>query len=100
MGIDLPVLFASGRNGYASLDPDARSGDLTPMFETIVAHVPPPEVNRDAPFQFLVTLLDRDNFLGRVLTGRVAAGTVRLNQPIHALDNDGKIVEQGRASKL
>ncbi|MBK8862080.1 MAG: translational GTPase TypA [Sphingomonadales bacterium] len=98
--LDFPVLFASGRNGYASLDPDARSGDLTPMFETIVAHVPPPEVNRDAPFQFLVTLLDRDNFLGRVLTGRVAAGTVRLNQPIHALDNDGKIVEQGRASKL
>ncbi|MBK6296980.1 MAG: translational GTPase TypA [Sphingomonadales bacterium] len=98
--LDFPVLFASGRNGYASLDPDARSGDLTPMFETIVSHVPPPEVNRDAPFQFLVTLLDRDNFLGRVLTGRVAAGTVRLNQPIHALDNDGKIVEQGRASKL
>ncbi|MBL0000790.1 MAG: translational GTPase TypA [Sphingomonadales bacterium] len=98
--LDFPVLYASGRNGYASLDPDARSGDLTPMFETIVAHVPPPEVNRDAPFQFLVTLLDRDNFLGRVLTGRVAAGTVRLNQPIHALDNDGKIVEQGRASKL
>ena len=92
--LDFPVLFASGRNGYASLDPDARSGDLTPMFETIVSHVPPPEVNRDAPFQFLVTLLDRDNFLGRVLTGRVAAGTVRLNQPIHALDNDGKIVEQ------
>ncbi len=98
--LDFPVLFASGRNGYASLDADVRSGDLTPMFETIVSHVPPPEVNKDAPFQFLVTLLDRDNFLGRVLTGRVAAGTVRLNQPIHALDNDGKIVEQGRASKL
>ncbi len=98
--LDFPVLYASGRNGYASLDPDAREGTLTPMFETIVSHVPPPEVNKDAPFQFLVTLLDRDNFLGRVLTGRVAAGTVRLNQPIHALDNDGKIVEQGRASKL
>ncbi len=98
--LDFPVLYASGRNGYASTDPDARSGDLTPMFETIVSHVPPPVVNSDAPFQFLVTLLDRDNFLGRVLTGRIAAGTVRLNQPIHALDNDGKIVEQGRASKL
>ena len=98
--LDFPVLFASGRNGYASLDPDAREGTLTPMFETIVSHVPPPVVDRDAPFQFLVTLLDRDNFLGRILTGRVAAGTVKLNQPIHALDNDGKIVEQGRASKL
>ncbi len=98
--LDFPVLYASGRNGYANLSPDAREGTLTPMFETIVAHVPPPVVDRDAPFQFLVTLLDRDNFLGRILTGRVAAGTVKLNQPIHALDNDGKIVEQGRASKL
>jgi GTP-binding protein len=98
--LDFPVLFASGRNGYASLDADAREGTLTPMFETIVAHVPEPKVDPDAPFQFLVTLLDRDNFLGRILTGRVAAGTVKLNQPIHALDNDGNIVEQGRASKL
>jgi len=98
--LDFPVLFASGRNGYASLDADAREGTLTPMFETIVSHVPAPEVDPDAPFRFLVTLLDRDNFLGRILTGRVAAGTVKLNQPIHALDNDGKVVEQGRASKL
>ncbi len=98
--LDFPVLYASGRNGYASIDPDARSGDLTPMFETIVSHVPPPVVDAEAPFQFLVTLLDRDNFLGRILTGRVAAGSVKLNQPIHALNNDGKVVEQGRASKL
>ncbi len=98
--LDFPILYASGRNGYAGLDMHAREGDLTPMFETIVSHVPPPVVDADAPFQFLVTLLDRDNFLGRILTGRVAAGTVRLNQPIHALNNDGKIVEQGRASKI
>jgi GTP-binding protein len=98
--LDFPVLFASGRSGYASEDFDARSGDLTPLFEKIVSHVPAPTVDADAPFRFLVTLLDRDNFLGRILTGRVAAGTVRINQPIHALDRDGRIVEQGRASKL
>jgi GTP-binding protein len=98
--LDFPVLYASGRNGYAGLDQNAREGTLAPMFETIVSHVPPPVVDADAPFQFLVTLLDRDNFLGRILTGRIAAGTVRLNQPIHALDNDGKIVETGRASKI
>ncbi len=98
--LDFPVLFASGRSGYASEDVDARSGDLTPLFEKIVSHVPAPTVDADAPFRFLVTLLDRDNFLGRILTGRVAAGTVRINQPIHALDRDGRIVEQGRASKL
>ncbi|PVX29899.1 translational GTPase TypA [Sphingomonas pokkalii] len=98
--LDFPVLYASGRNGYASTDPDAREGTLTPLFEKIVEHVPPPKVDPDAEFKFLVTLLDRDNFLGRILTGRVESGTVRLNQPIHALDNDGKIIETGRASKI
>ena len=98
--LDFPVLYASGRNGYASTDPDAREGNLTPMFEKIVSHVPAPKVDKDAAFTFLVTLLDRDNFLGRILTGRVNSGTVKLNQPIHALDNDGNIVETGRASKL
>jgi GTP-binding protein len=98
--LDFPVLYASGRNGYASDDPDAREGTLTPLFEKIVAHVPPPEVDAEAPFSFLVTLLDRDNFLGRILTGRVATGTIRVNAPIHALDSDGNVIESGRASKL
>ncbi|KTF70849.1 translational GTPase TypA [Sphingomonas sp. HT-1] len=98
--LDFPVLYASGRNGYASDDPDAREGTLVPLFEKIVEHVPPPKVDPDAEFKFLVTLLDRDNFLGRILTGRVESGTVRLNQPIHALDNDGNVIETGRASKI
>lgn len=98
--LDFPVLYASGRNGYASDDPEAREGTLTPLFEKIVTHVPPPSVDPDAEFKFLVTLLDRDNFLGRILTGRVESGTVRLNQPIHALDSDGKVIEAGRASKI
>ncbi|HVF95076.1 MAG TPA: GTP-binding protein, partial [Sphingomonas sp.] len=98
--LDFPVLYASGRNGYASTDMDAREGTLTPMFETIVDHVPPPSADPDGPFKFLVTLLDRDNFLGRILTGLVFSGSVKTNMPIHALDNDGKIVETGRASKI
>ena len=76
--LDFPVLYASGRNGYASENPDAREGTLTPLFEKIVGHVPAPDVDVDAPFKFLVTLLDRDNFLGRILTGRVEPGTVKL----------------------
>ena len=98
--LDFPVLFASGRNGYASLDADAREGTLTPLFETIVSHVPAPRADEEGPFKFLVTLLDRDNFLGRILTGLVFSGSVKLNMPIHALNPDGKIVEQGRASKI
>jgi len=67
--LDFPVLYASGRNGYANADPAMREGTLRPLFEKIVSHVPPPALDPDAPFSFLVTLLDRDNFLGRVLTG-------------------------------
>ncbi|MEY4721328.1 MAG: hypothetical protein RIQ46_1053 [Pseudomonadota bacterium] len=98
--LDFPVLYASGRNGYASEDPTRREGTLEPMFQKIVDHVPAPNLDADAPFSFLVTLLDRDNFLGRVLTGRVQSGTVKANQPIHALDSDGKVLETGRASKI
>jgi GTP-binding protein len=97
---DFPVLYASGRNGYASEDQDARAGDLTPLFERIVSHVPAPAADVDGPFKFLVTLLDRDNFLGRILTGKVQSGTIKVNSPIHALDSDGNVVETGRASKL
>ncbi len=98
--LDFPVLYASGRNGYANDDPSLRAGTLTPLFQKIVDHVPPPALDVDAPFTFLVTLLDRDNFLGRVLTGRVTSGKVRANQAIHALDMDGKVLETGRASKI
>ena len=97
---DFPVLYASGRNGYASEDQEAREGTLKPLFEKIVSHVPAPAADVDGPFKFLVTLLDRDNFLGRILTGKVQSGTVKVNSPIHALDSDGNIIETGRASKL
>jgi len=98
--LEFPVLYASGRNGYAGEDPLAREGTLKPLFQKIVDHVPAPSADPDGPFKFLVTLLDRDNFLGRILTGLVFSGSVKTNQAIHALDNDGKIVETGRASKI
>ncbi|WP_313435719.1 translational GTPase TypA [Novosphingobium sp.] len=98
--LDFPTLYASGRNGYASYDPDAREGNLTPLFEKIVEHVPAPNLDQDAPFSFLATLLDRDNFMGRVLTGRVQTGTLKVNDPIRAIDADGKVIEVGRATKV
>jgi len=98
--LDFPVLFASGRNGYASEDAQARSGTLKPLFQKIIDHVPAPSADPDGPFKFLVTLLDRDNFLGRILTGLVFSGSVKTNMPIHALDPDGNVIETGRASKL
>ncbi|MDB5582115.1 MAG: typA [Bradyrhizobium sp.] len=98
--LDFPVIFASGRNGYAGDNPDVREGTLAPLFETIVSHVRPPSADPDGPFKFLVTLLDRDNFLGRILTGLVFSGSVKTNMPIHALDPEGKVVETGRASRI
>jgi GTP-binding protein len=98
--LDFPSLFASGRDGYASDDENARDGSLDPLFKLIVDHVPSPQLEIDAPFSFLATLLDRDNFMGRVLTGRVQSGTLKVNDPIHAIDMDGNVVETGRATKL
>ena len=98
--LDFPVLYASGRDGYASEDQEAREGTLAPLFKRIVSHVPSPGLDEDGPFTFLATLLDRDNFMGRVLTGRVQSGSLKVNDPIHAIDMDGNVVEVGRATKL
>jgi GTP-binding protein len=97
--LDFPTLYASGRAGYAGLTDDVRSGDLTPLFETIVSHVPRPRVDA-GPFRMLATLLDRDPFLGRILTGRIESGKLGVNMPIKALDVNGNVVEEGRATKV
>jgi GTP-binding protein len=100
--LDFPTLFAVGREGWAirDLERDPRGGDLTPLFETIVAHVPAPKREIDAPFAMLCTTLEYDSYLGRVLTGRIHSGVAKVNMPIKALARDGKLIEQGRATKL
>jgi GTP-binding protein len=98
--LEFPVLYASGRDGYASEDQERREGSLAPLFEKIIEHVRAPGLDPDAKFSFLATLLDRDNFMGRVITGRVQSGTIKVNDPIHAIDMDGKVIEVGRATKL
>jgi GTP-binding protein len=98
--LDFPTLYASGRSGYAGLSDDIRSGDLTPMFETIVSHVPAPNLDSTSDFKMLATLLDRDAFLGRILTGRIESGTLTPNMAIKAIDVDGNVVEEGRATKV
>ncbi len=99
--LDFPVLYASGRNGYCGPTDDVREGTMAALFDLILTHVPEPQVGAlDAPFAMIGTMLDRDNFLGRVLTGRVQQGRIKLNDQIKAIDGTGKIIEQGRASKL
>ncbi len=99
--LDFPTLFAVGRDGWAVRDLEADTPkDLTPLFELIVNHVPAPKRDLDAPFSMLATTLESDNFLGRILTGRIATGRLKVNQPIKSLGRDGKLLEQGRASKI
>jgi GTP-binding protein len=98
--LDFPTLYASGRAGYAGLSDDVREGDLTPLFDAIVSHIPPPEANPEGPFRMIGVLLDRDPFLGRILTGRIESGRLQVNMPIKALDVDSKEVETGRATKV
>jgi len=98
--LDFPVLYASGRAGYANPDLDSRDGNLDPLFLAIVGHVPEPGLDTEAEFAMLATLLDRDPFLGRILTGRIEAGRLDVNMPIRAIDVDGNTVEDGRATKV
>jgi GTP-binding protein len=98
--LDFPTLFASAKEGWAVEDLDQPHTDLAPLFDKIVAHVPPPKVDPDAPFTMLATTLERDPYLGRVLTGKIYSGTARLNMPVKSLSRDGKVIEQGRLSKL
>jgi GTP-binding protein len=98
--LDFPTLFASGRNGWASETMDGAREDLAPLFELIVRHVKAPVGDAEAPFAMLATTLEADPYLGRVLTGRIMSGTARVNMPLKSLHRDGKIIEQGRLTKL
>jgi len=98
--LDFPMLYASGRQGWADATLDGPRRDLTALFELILRHVPPPTVAPEAPFAMVATILDYDNYLGRVLTGRVEQGRARLNMPVKVLHADGAVVETGRMTKL
>ncbi len=98
--LDFPMLYASGRQGWADTALDGPRKDLTPLFELVVSHVPPPALDGEAPFAMVASILEYDNFLGRVLTGRVEQGRARLNMPVKVLRGDGSVVETGRLTKL
>ena len=98
--LDFPMLFASGRQGWAVVNLDDERKDLSPMFDLVLRHVAAPVLDKDAPFAMVASILDYDNFLGRVLTGRIEQGTARLNMPLKVLRRDGTVVETGRLSKL
>ncbi|WP_276355954.1 translational GTPase TypA [Cohnella caldifontis] len=97
--LDFPVVYASGLNGIASTDPDVLGTTMEPLYETIIEHIPSPKENPDEPLQFLVTLLDYNEYLGRIAIGRVNRGRIRQGQTVAVMDHEGK-VRQSRIEKL
>ena len=98
--LDFQTLFASGRQGWADLELEGARKDLSPLFDLILSHVPPPKVDLEKPFAMNASILESDNFLGRILTGRVEQGVARVNMPVRVLRQDGSVVETGRLTKL
>ncbi|MDE2580747.1 MAG: translational GTPase TypA [Rhodospirillales bacterium] len=98
--LDFPMLYASGRQGWADTSLDGPRKDLSALFDLVLRHVPAPKVAPEAPFAMVASILDYDNFLGRVLTGRVEQGRAKLNMPVKVLHADGRVVETGRLTKL
>ncbi len=87
--LDFPIIYASSINGYASLEDSVRSGDMTPMFETIIAKVAAPEVDVNAPLQMQITALDYSSFIGAIGIGRITRGTIKKNQQVAVVSADG-----------
>ncbi|MEK7265573.1 MAG: translational GTPase TypA [Pseudomonadota bacterium] len=101
--LDFPVVYASGRDGWASMTLDGPRVDLAPLFVKIIEHVPPPPIAknaRDLPFKMLATTLEADPYLGRILTGRVISGVARPGITMKALHRDGTEIERVRITKV
>ena len=102
--LDFHHLYASGRNGWAVNELEDERKDLTPLFRRIVEDVPPPKpyqfATEDHPFKMLVTTLEADNFLGRILTGRIESGIITTNRNIKVLNRAGEVIEKARVTKL
>ena len=98
--LDFPVLYASGRSGWADNDVDGPRKNLNPLLDQIIDHVKPAELEKSKPFAMLTTLLYADSFLGRSLVGRITQGTAKANQAIKAINLKGEKVDEGRLTKI
>jgi GTP-binding protein len=98
--LDFPVLYASGRSGWASKEIDGPRENLHPLLDLIINHVKPAKLDNSKPFAMLSTLLYADSFLGRSLVGRINQGTAKANQQIKAINLKGEKVDEGRLTKI
>jgi GTP-binding protein len=98
--LDFPILYGSAKEGWMNVSPEGpKDQGMQPLFDLIVRHVPQPTVE-EGPFRLLGTILEANPYLGRIVTGRITSGSVVPNQMVKVLDHDGKLIEQGRVSKV
>jgi GTP-binding protein len=90
IALDFPYMYASGREGYASSDPSRRSGSIEPLLDLVLQKIPGPDVEPEAPLQMMVTSLEWSEYVGRVAIGRIQSGTVRKNQKVVLIREDGR----------
>ncbi|MDC1250678.1 translational GTPase TypA [Pelagibacteraceae bacterium] len=98
--LDFPVMYASGRSGWADKEVDGPRENLHPLLDLIIEHVKPAKLDKNKPFAMLSTLLYADSFLGRSLVGKISQGTAKANQPIKAINLKGEKVDEGRLTKI
>jgi GTP-binding protein len=91
--LDFPTIYASGRAGIATLDPNVPAMNLQPVYEMILKHVPTPEVDSEAPLQMLTVTLDYSDYVGRIAVGRIFAGKIRKGQRVALLKHDGRRID-------
>ncbi len=89
--LDFPVVYASALRGFAGNDPTQLADDMTPLFEAIVKHCPPPEVDEEGPLQLQVSQLDYSSYVGAIGIGRIKRGKIRRNSPVVVVDREGKV---------
>jgi GTP-binding protein len=88
--LDFPIIYASAKNGFATRELQEKSEDMTPLFEAIVQHVPPPKISTEPFFQMLVSNLDYSDYLGRIALGRIVSGRVAVGDPMVCIHRDGR----------
>ena len=98
--LDFPHLYSSAKQGWAAVEPEGPKENMDPLFDLILSHVPEPNVDPNGEFAMLATTLQADPYLGRILTGKITSGKIVCNMAIRALDRDGNVIEEGRASQL
>jgi len=98
--LDFPILYGSAKQGWMSTSLEGpQDQGMKPLFDLVLRHVPPPQVE-EGPFKLLGTIIEANNFLGRIITGRITSGTVKPNQAVKVLDREGKLIENARVTKV